>query len=234
MEGGLKPRIMKISGILSKSREFLISVKEKFEKNDREELQEATDAAEEALSRVGKDLPKEKEVDLEIAWTEDPNIAEHMGGAVPHCESDSKIKITVNPNVEKWQISVLNAAVHGYAHAFYYENAEFENYRTWNLILEEAFALLVEEWMITEYEHAWWRQKFSKDDINKYWLEIKEDLDKKRTTKNDPQYLTENGVNALYPLCYMIGEELFKEHHIEDFHKIEKTDVLEAGNKLFN
>jgi uncharacterized protein YjaZ len=99
-------------------------------------------------------------------------------------------------------------------------NHEHDQLPIWRYIIDEALMQNITE------------------KIAEYWEKIK----KKELDRNyqfpDPLYINKNEggyPNGLgYSMSYLIGKELLEEHRPKDFPQLEKKDVIEAGDQIFN
>ncbi|PSG98775.1 MAG: hypothetical protein BRC29_01450 [Nanohaloarchaea archaeon SW_7_43_1] len=209
-----------------------------------EELEEAKDLVNQALDKAQKELPKEGELKVGLGWSEDPHVLENMDGAAGMAFAPGYFRIRFNTGPEDWKKSVKASAVHEYAHTWNYEHKNHEdvdrNKFVWEYVIDEAITQIFTEMIYPDYETPW-RKKNSIGEISEHWERIKsEELDRKteNTTYPYPLYIDKSEENYPlwlgYSLSYRLGEKLLEKHNLEEFPKLGKEDVIEAGDQLFN
>lgn len=208
-------------------------------KPEENDLDAVRQKVQEGIDRAREFFPKEKEVKVGLGWTESDFAKEEMGGASGMAYSATYFEVDFNSEVEDWEKSVIGTAIHEFAHTYLYEKIDFDHSQDmplWLHILEEALTQNTTEKLAPEKSSPW-RKKHSRGEIAEYWPKIKEEELGRNYSYPDPLFInkSEGGYpNWLgYSMAYLIGQELLKEHELEEFPELKKEDVIEAGNKLF-
>ncbi|MBC5792752.1 MAG: hypothetical protein H8Z69_01810 [Nanohaloarchaea archaeon] len=205
------------------------------------DIEKAKNLIREGIKEAEDVLPKEKNLDFGIAWTEDRFVKQNMGGVSGMAWHPTFIELKFNSDVENWKKNVKVTTVHEFGHSWFYEkighNHNDQDLLIWRYILDEALTQnLVEKIYPDSVEK--WALKHTAEDIKPFWEEIKkEELDRDYSYP-DPLYInqSEGGYpNWLgYSMSYLIGQHLLEQgYELEDFPELEKEDVVKAGNKLF-
>ncbi|WEL19586.1 DUF2268 domain-containing putative Zn-dependent protease [Candidatus Nanohalococcus occultus] len=203
-----------------------------------EELEEAKEIVDVALSEAEEKLPMEQEVIVELGWTESDFTIEEMDGSSGFAKYPNVIDLSFNNSADKWKESLRAQAFHEYAHTWDYEKRGQQWDTRWEYILGEALTQHFAE-QNAEYESPW-RTKIGREDIAEHWSKIRdEELDQEFSTDQyDPIFINKGDgeyPNWLgYTLSYQIGEQLLQDHSLEDFPELEKEDVVEAGNEIYS
>lgn len=203
---------------------------------EKSELEEAKEIAAKGIEKASKSLPKTKEVKIGFGWTEDPFVLNNMDGVSGKSYSETYFTLNFNTEIENWKDSLLAQTVHEYGHTWFYEQLDKQYAKLlWRYIIDEALTQNLTEKLVPEFESPW-RKKHSKKAIAEYWPQIKENLDRD-VNHPDPLYINqskEGYPNWLgYSLSYLIGKELLEKHELEDFNRLEKQDVIKAGDRIF-
>lgn len=176
---------------------------------------------------------------VNFGWTEDPMVKENMNGVSGIAFGPGTLELKFNTDVKTWKKAIEGTAAHEFGHTFFFEKRGFkhdDNRPLWVYVLNEALAQNLAEMAVPEAPEPW-REKFSVDEIAEYWPEIKEDLDRDYEFP-EPMYInpSEGGYpNWLgYSLSYQIGKALLKEHDIEELPELERSDVVETGDRIFS
>lgn len=202
-----------------------------------EELEEAEEIVDTALTEAEEQLLMEQEVIVELGWTESDFTIEEMDGASGVAKYPNIVSLDFNTSAENWSESLRATAFHEYAHTWDYEQRGQLWDKRWQYILGEALTQHLAN-QNTEYGSPW-RTKHSRDAITEYWTEIRdEELDQEYSqSQYDPMFI--NRGEGEYPnwlgysLAWQIGERLLQQYSLEEFPELEKEDVVEAGNEIY-
>lgn len=200
------------------------------------ELEEARRIVQESIEICKAVREKEESLRISLSWTEDEFIKEKMNGSSGESYSSTDIKILFNSDVEGWRKEMKASVIHEYAHAWFYEHKDVSWNITfnWQQIILDAHAQLFTERTLSEYDEPM-KDHIEKEELAQKWPEIKESLSKELEKGRDLFYGGENFEKWTgYTVAYMIGQKLLEKHELEDFPDLKRSDVLEAGEKLFN
>jgi len=171
-----------------------------------------------------------------LKW-EDPFTLEKMNGVSGKTYSSTYFRIYFNTKAEGWKKSIKGTAIHEYGHTYFYEMID-KDYADvlWQYILDEALTQNLTEALAPEAPEPW-RTEHSENKISEHWPEIKNNLNRD-VNHPDPLYISKSENNSYpnwlgYSLSYIIGKRLLKEHELEEFPGLNKTDVVKAGDRLF-
>ena len=107
----------------------------------------------------------------------------------------------------------------------------------WRAILQEAQSQNFAEKMYPQTD-APMREHLTKKEVSEYWPEIKEDWLDQRFESTDDELFFGTGEMPLwlgYSLAYYTGQKLLQQGYtLEEFPELEKEDVINAGDKLFD
>lgn len=204
----------------------------------KDDLEEAEKQVLKGLELISEDLKKEDELDIDVAWTSQNFVVEKMGGSTGKAINSCWLQLKFNSNADNWKVNLKSTTIHEYVHTWFFEKKDGRSKIMWPHIIEEALTQHYSKELVPEANHKK-SLKFSKDEIAEYWPQIKEkEIEKTGTDYYKPLFINQG--NAEYPnwlgysLSYLIGQELLKEHRPEDFPELEKEDVIEAGDQIFN
>jgi len=206
------------------------------------ELEEARKLVSEALEKAEKNLPRETDYTVSIAWTEQEFVLDRMDGTSGRAHSADFLEIKFNTEPEKWRDAIKSTAVHEYAHTWHYEkryNAEGRNDFVWQYVIDEALTQVFAEKM---FDHSPpHRTEHSREEVAGYWSKIKsEEIERSFDGISWPYSLYINKSDSGYPnwlgysMSYLIGKELLKDHSLEEFPELGKQDLIKAGDRVFN
>lgn len=201
------------------------------------DIEDAEKAAEKGLEKVSSELPKEKDLDVDLGWTSQEFVVEEMGGATGMTFNPERMELKFNSGAENWRKNLEATAIHEYVHTWHYEKIGGRAKVMWRYVISEALTQHFEEKRVPEADHRK-QHKFSKDEIAEHWSRIKKEQFGRQDSKiSKPLFVSrgEEYPNWLgYSMSYLIGKELLKEHDPEEFPELEKKDVIKTGDELFN
>ncbi|MFB6209705.1 MAG: DUF2268 domain-containing putative Zn-dependent protease [Candidatus Nanohaloarchaea archaeon] len=203
-------------------------------KPEKHELERARRAAKEALESSKTVLEKEQDVEVFLAGDGRESVREKMNGSQGRTYSPTTVTASFCPEAEGWEDALKRTIAHEYAHAYFYEEkpkAEF----LWQWLLEEALTQNFSEKIYPGIESPM-RQRFSREEVGEYWSDVKEVLGEEIGGWYEHQLFM--GGESFprwigYSAAYLIGQKLLEEHDLEDFPGLERSDVIEAGDRLF-
>lgn len=206
----------------------------------KDELEEAKNIVDSALSSASKELPMNQEVKVGLGWTEKEFVLEKMNGASGYAKYPNVLDIDFNNSANNWRESLRATSFHEYAHVWDYEQRGKKWEKRWQYILGEALAQHFAN-QNSDYR-ARWRTEHSREKIAEYWpkirdKEISKDMEEASVNGSDPLFINKGEgdyPNWLgYSLAWQIGKALLKNHKLEDFPEITKQQLTEAGNKIY-
>ncbi len=86
-----------------------------------EDLEEAKEIVETALTEAEGQLPMEQEVNVSLGWTESSFVIEEMDGSSGHAHYPNVIDIYFNSSTDEWKRAIRTTSFHEYAHVWDYE-----------------------------------------------------------------------------------------------------------------
>ena len=182
-------------------------------KPEEHELREAKQTVEKALEGAKYVLHKKEDLEINLGYASIEEVDEFgvFGSAV----SPEEIEIFFNSDVDSWKDNLEDLAADLYGQTWFYENSEF-NF-VWQQVLASTTGLIVIEKVSEEKE-------FEIQEFKGEWAEKKTKIS---------QEISKAGENLSWQLKLGIGHKLLEEHELEDFPDLNRSDVLEAGDKLF-
>nr|EGQ39661.1 MAG: putative Zn-dependent protease, DUF2268 [Candidatus Nanosalinarum sp. J07AB56] len=202
-----------------------------------EELEEAKEIVDTALTEAEEQLSMEQELIVELGWTESDFTIEEMHGARGLSKYPNTVSLDFNTSAQNWSDSLRATAFHEYAHTWDYEQRGQLWDKRWQYILGEALTQHFAN-QNAEYESPQ-RTKHSRDEVSEYWAHIRDEkLDQEHSQSQfDPIFI--NKGEGKYPnwlgysLAWQIGEQLLQQYSLEEFPALEKEDIVEAGNEIY-
>jgi hypothetical protein len=118
--------------------------------------------------------------------------------------------------VDGWKDNLEDLTADVYGQSWFYEKSEI-NFKWQQMLASITGLMLIEE--ISE------SKQIDLEEFREEWAENK--------TEISEQVSIENPVNISWQLKTAIGRKLLEEHELEDFPELKRSDVLEAGDALF-
>lgn len=188
----------------------------------------------EAEKRAEEISSTEKDLKIELSWTESDFVVENMHGVHGRTLSSTEIEYNLNTDTEEWRRFLKSQHTHEYAHTIFFVEKGLDyhsNIENWRHVLLEAHSQIFAEKSYPEIRPEW-RTKFSEKELAEKWFELRSLMEKKLS--DESIFHAERYHSWLgYSLSYYIGRKLMGDHEVEEFPGLEKEDVVEAGNKLF-
>ncbi|MFB6291896.1 MAG: DUF2268 domain-containing putative Zn-dependent protease [Candidatus Nanohaloarchaea archaeon] len=203
-------------------------------KPEEHELREARQAVEQALEKARHALEVSADVDYYLAWDGRPYTREKMGGVSGRTAALDVVTLAFNSEADGWKKNIRRTAVHEYGHLFFYDaRGEMSDFM-WQFVLEEALAQHLAEKLFPE-GYAPWNERYSVDKIQQHWDDIKPIIEDEEIDYDHPLFLGGGDFPEWigYSVAYLIGEKLLENHELEDLPDLTRSDVLEAGDRLF-
>ncbi|QGA80051.1 hypothetical protein [Candidatus Nanohalobium constans] len=182
-------------------------------KPEEHELREARQAVEKTLE--GCKYVLEKDEDLEFSLGHTGLDAVEGFGVSGTALSPSTAEIFFNTEVDSWKENLEDLTADIYGQTWFYENSEV-NF-VWQQVLASITGLMVIE-KISDQKGV------EIEDLQEEWAEKKTDIS---------EQISEQPENLSWQLKTAIGHELLEEYELEEFPELNRTDVLEAGDSLF-
>lgn len=176
------------------------------------QLGEARRAVESAVESCQYILEKEEQFDLNLGGSSDAEYGAH-GSAV----SPQVLQIYFNPEIENWKEELQQTAVNLYGKAWFYEKTGSTEF-----IWQEFLASITGLMLLDRTDNT---KEPEKNDLKQEWAEKKEDLSEELDFTSPERFSWE--------LKLEVGRKLLEEHGLEELPKLTRSDVLEAGDELF-
>ncbi|MFB6204147.1 MAG: DUF2268 domain-containing putative Zn-dependent protease, partial [Candidatus Nanohaloarchaea archaeon] len=196
---------------------------------DSNELEEARRIADNALKTCEAVKPKENNVKLGLGWTENSFVLENLNGVHGYTHSEDYIQIEFNSGIDGWRDALKTQVSHEYAHSVFFESRE-EIAFNWQYILFEAHSQHFAEQIYDG--KAPWRTYFSQEELAGRWSELRPKMSS--GIEEEPVFRSKEYHEWLgYSLAYAIGEKLLEQHELEKLPGLKRSDVIEAGDEIF-
>ncbi|MFB6242366.1 MAG: hypothetical protein ABEJ36_06225 [Candidatus Nanosalina sp.] len=181
------------------------------------ELRTAREKVEGVLESAKYSL--EKDEMLEVSLGASPSQAPGEFGASGVAINSEAAQIYFDPNKESWKDDIQTVTRKIYAKAWFYEKTEPAGF-LWQEVLAEALGHIFLE------ETGEEREIEDKESFEDEWKGVKDNLGEELSVE-----LREN---LSWQLKKLIGEKLLEEHELDDFPKLTRSDVEEAGDEIFS
>lgn len=178
------------------------------------QLREASQKIEGVLNSCRYVLDKDKNLSINLGYI-DKEFAGDFG-VFGNARDSKSANIYFNTAVEGWEKNLEELTADVYGQSWFYENSEI-NFNWQQLLASITGLLLIEKTS----------DKKEIDDNKKLgseWREKKESLSQQAS---EDAY-----VEFSWELKVKIGRELLERQDLKDFPKLEKSDVLDAGDKI--
>lgn len=181
-------------------------------KPEEHELREARQVVERITESCSYIIEKEKEFRINLGFKD---LEEY--GALGDALSSERAQINYNSLVNGWKEDLEDVVADVYGQAYFYENSEV-NFQ-WQQVLASVTGLMI----IDELSES---REVEKEDFREEWAEKKTDISEEANK--------ESRDTLSWQLKYLIGRKLLEDYELEDFPKLNRSDVLEAGDALFS
>jgi hypothetical protein len=180
-------------------------------KPEKHELEEARSIVDQVVSTAEAFQEKEQPITFGLSW--DRKIE-------PVTTSSQKVIIRFNTDEDDWEQEMRGAVARGYAQAWFLEHTQPELH--WQELLMLGHSLHFSE-RATGSE----AQISSKKELAGFWPEIKDNLSLSKQEVNHE--LMRHG----FSLSYHLIEEILEKHEMEDLPELSRSEVIEAGDRIF-
>jgi len=203
-------------------------------KPEEHELREARQEIEKAVEKVKHSLPKDKDVEFRLAWEGRQEVVEEMEGVDARTFSSTVVTLSFNSNHDKWKDSIRRNTVHEFGHTYFYEKNDDLSDFIWQWILEEALTQKLAEKIYPDSEAPYWNS-VGQEELEDKWPEVKQIISDEMDYDHELFFGGENFERWTgYSLAFKIGEKLLEKHELEEFPELKRSDVIEAGDELFD
>ncbi len=198
------------------------------------ELRKARRTVEGSLEAC-KAVREKENLTVALGWTEEGFVKEEMWGVHGYTTSKDRMEIQFNSEVERWKEALEATVAHEFAHTIFFETVPYEETTfNWQYILFEAHSQNFAEKIFPDIETPW-REYIEAEELETFWPEVKEIISDEIEQDSELMYGGENFPQWLgYSLAYRIGQELLKDHELEELPELKRSDVVEAGDELFD
>ena len=175
------------------------------------ELREARQVVERILESCAYVIEKNEGIKVSLGFAETEDF-----GAIGNATGSERVDIYFDSDVDGWEDNLEDVVADVYGQAYFYENSEV-NFQ-WQQILASITGLMVIEKMSEPRE-------VEKEDLKEEWAE-------KKTNISDEADMGSRDILS-WQLKALIGRKLLEDYELEDFPELKRSDVLEAGDALF-
>lgn len=183
-------------------------------KPEKHELREAREIVEKIIESCKYVLEKEENLSVNLGYANRSETGEF--GAFGAAETPKSATIYFNAQVDGWKDNLEDLSADVYGQSWFYENSEI-NFK-WQQALASVTGLMLIE-QISE------QKEIEIEALQEEWAEKKTEISEKVSA--------ENPENLSWQLKSAIGRKLLEENELEDLSELNRTDVLEAGDALF-
>lgn len=180
-------------------------------KPEKHELEEVRSMVDQVVSTAEAFQGKDQSLEFGLAW--DRKIE-------PVVTSSQKVIIRFNTEEENWEDQIRGAIARGYAQSWFLENTQPELH--WQELLMLGHSLHFSEKATGTDTNV-----DSQQNLETQWPDIKDNLSLSKEKVNHE--LIHHG----FSLSYYIVEVLLENREMEDLPDLSRSDVIEAGDKLF-
>jgi hypothetical protein len=183
-------------------------------KPEEHELREARETVEKIIESCKYVLEREEHLTVNLGYADREDAGEF--GVFGAAETLGSATIYFNAEVDGWKDNLEDLAADVYGQSWFYENSEV-NFR-WQQLLASVTGLM----LIDEISR---QREVDIEEFREEWAEKKTEISEKISPEK-PEDLS-------WQLKAAIGRKLLEDHELEEFPELKRTDVLEAGDALF-
>jgi len=171
---------------------------------------------------------------VEFEPIENSYVLEKMNGVHGRTRNAEKMEFNLSTKPDNWKPFLKAQFAHEYGHTVFIDplGLKYEsNIENWRHVLLEAHGQHFAEKVYPEIRPAW-RTKFTENELSEKWPKIKP----KMGTKIFTESIFKSGEFHPwlgYSLAYYIGQELLKQHNLDELPALEKEKIIEAGDQIF-
>lgn len=180
-------------------------------KPEKHELEQARNIIEQVVGTAEAFQEKDQALNFGLAW--DRKIE-------PVVASSQKVILRFNTDLDDWENQFRGAVARGYAQTWFLEHIQPELH--WQELLMLGHSLHFSE-RVTGTE----AKIDDKKTIAEIWPEIKDNLSLSKDEINHE--LIHHG----FSLAYLIVEELLENHEMKDIPELSRSEIIEAGDRIF-
>lgn len=181
-------------------------------KPEEHELREARQVVEGIITSAETILEKEADFEVGLSWNS------RFEPAVRHPE---EMNLHFNTQVDDWKDRLKQITAQAYAKSWFLENVEPELH--WQEMLMLGHSLGFAEKVTGEKPHL-----NDRSEVDEAWPELKEELSRP-AEEMDPDMMRYG-----FSTAYFLAQELMKQHDLEEFPGLKRSDVINAGDKIFS
>jgi len=181
-------------------------------KPEKHEIREARQIVEGTLTTAETMLEKEADFEIGLSWS---------SRFEPAVLNPEKVSLRFNTQDDNWKDRLKQITAQGYAHSWFLENIEPELH--WQEVLMLGHSL--------NFAEQATGQKPSLNDrseVSQRWSNLKQELS--RPAEEMEPEMMRYGFSA----AYYIAEQLQKNHDLEEFPDLKRSDVIVAGDEAFS
>lgn len=175
-----------------------------------EVFREANDIVEGLLQTCEAVLGKDSDLKVYMSWADQPS---------PEVISEEEARINVGTG-ENWKNDLKTTVAQAYAQSWFMEYKS--NSYHWEELLMLGHSLMFAE-NITEVKP----QLDPEEDIEENWPVLREEV--QMSLVEETEELSHYG----FTLAYYLAEELKEVHGLENFPELSMSDIIDAGDRLF-
>jgi hypothetical protein len=183
-------------------------------KPEKHELREARETVEKIISSCKYILEKDEDLSINLGYADKEETGEF--GVFGTAKTSESAQIYFNTDVDDWRENLEDMAADVYGQTCFYENSEV------NFNWQRALASITGLMLIEEISEP---REIDVEELQEEWAEKK--------TRISDKVSAENRGNLSWQLKLAIGRELTENHDLEDLPDLNRSDVLEAGDSLF-
>ena len=183
-------------------------------KPDEHELREVRETVEKIINSCKYILEKKEDLSINLGYADREETGEF--GVFGTARTSESAQIFFNTDVDNWRENLEDMAADGYGQTWVYEDSEV-NFNWQQTLASITGLMLIEE--ISE------PREIDVEELQEEWAE--------RKTRISDKIFAEETENLSWQLKLAIGRELTENHDLEDLPDLNRSDVLETGDSLF-
>lgn len=181
-------------------------------KPSEKDLRKAKPIVESSIKTCNSVLHKENPIEVVLTWSETFES---------NSISSEKIEVAFNTSSNEWDEKLNSTVARGYAQTWFLEYKEIMF--QWENLIHLGHSLVFAE-NITDYKP----DVDDKNLLKQNWSLVKEELG------NETHDISDTLRQFGFSYAYYIAKELSKEHSLENFPELNKSSVIQAGDKAFS
>lgn len=181
-------------------------------KPSEKDLKKAKPIVESSIETCSSVLHKEDAIEVALTWSEDFES---------NSVSSEKMEIAFNTRTSDWEKKLNSAVARGYAQTWFLEYKEIMF--QWENLIHLGHSLIFAE-NVTDYKP----KIDDKELLKENWELVKGEL------ANEAHYTSDTLRQFGFSYSYYIAKELSKNHSLENFPELNKSSVIQAGDRIFS